>query len=58
MPGEGESKRPALLANKCAKTAGLIRIHILGDDRWVTIVVSDTGGGLREGVRWRIFLLF
>jgi hypothetical protein len=30
---------------------GLIRTRIFSDDQWVTIVVSDTGGGLREGVR-------
>ncbi|MGD9947994.1 MAG: ATP-binding protein [Desulfobulbus sp.] len=34
---------------------GLIRIRSFSDDQWVIITVSDTGGGIPEGVRQRIF---
>ena len=34
---------------------GLIRIQTTCDSKWVTITVSDTGGGIPEGVRQRIF---
>lgn len=34
---------------------GLIRITSTSDDQWVTIAISDTGGGIPEGVRQRIF---